>query len=116
MSVHTQFFRAADDSVKLTVVARIDVQHLHYKQMDDRNQNDLTIVTAVFDRNGNIIQANQKLLQLRWKNETLQTKLSSGVTVRSSFDVKPGRYRVRVVARDSEQQLMSAENGAVEIP
>jgi len=114
--LHTQFFKASDDSAKLTVVARVDVKRLHYKQADNRNQNDLTVVTAVFDRNGNFLQANEKLLQMRWKSETLQSKLASGVTLRTSFDVKPGRYLVRVVARDTEQQLMSAENGAVEIP
>jgi hypothetical protein len=94
----------------------VDVKRLHYKQADNRNQNDLTVVTAVFDRNGNFLQANEKLLQMRWKNETLQSKLASGITLRASFDVKPGRYLVRVVARDTEQQLMSAQNGAVEIP
>jgi VWFA-related protein len=114
--LHTQFFKASDDSAKLTVLARVDVKRLHYKQADNRNQNDLTVVTAVFDRNGNFLQANEKLLQMRWKNETLQSKLASGVTLRTSFDVKPGSYLVRVVARDTEQQLMSAENGAVEIP
>jgi hypothetical protein len=73
-------------------------------------------VTAVFDRNGNFLQSNQKLVQMRWKSETLQAKLGSGITLKASFDVKPGRYLVRVVARDSDQQLMSAENGTVEIP
>jgi VWFA-related protein len=114
--LHTEFFKPADDAAKLTVLARIDVKRLHYKQAQDRNQNDLTVVTAVFDRNGNFLQANQKLVQMRWKSETLQAKLSSGITLKSSFDVKPGRYMVRVVARDSEQQVMAAENGAVEIP
>lgn len=114
--LHTEFFKPADDAAKLTVLARIDVKRLHYKQAQDRNQNDLTVVTAVFDRNGNFLQANQKLVQMRWKSETLQAKLGSGITLKSSFDVKPGRYMVRVVARDSEQQVMSAENGAVEIP
>jgi len=114
--LHTEFFKPADDSAKLTVLARIDVKHLHYKQEQDRNQNDLTVVTAVFDRNGNFLQGNQKLIQMRWKTETLQARLSSGITLKSSFDVKPGRYMVRVVARDSMQQVMSAENGAVEIP
>ena len=114
--LHTEFFKPADDAAKLTVLARIDVKRLRYKQAQDRNQNDLTVVTAVFDRNGNFLQANQKLVQMRWKSETLQAKLSSGITLKSSFDVKPGRYMVRVVARDSEQQVMSAENGAVEIP
>lgn len=114
--LHTEFFKPADDAAKLTVLARIDVKRLHYKQAQDRNQNDLTVVTAVFDRNGNFLQANEKVVQMRWKSETLQAKLGSGITLRSSFDVKPGRYMVRVVARDSEQQVMSAENGAVEIP
>jgi len=116
VALHTQFFKAADNSAKLTVMARIDVKRLHYKQADNRNQNELTVVTAVFDRNGNMLQANEKLVQMRWKSETLQSKLSSGITLKSSFDVKPGRYMVRVVTRDTEQQLMSAENGAVEIP
>lgn len=114
--LHTEFFKPTDDAAKLTVLARIDVKRLHYKQAQDRNQNDLTVVTAVFDRNGNYLQGNQKLIQMRWKSETLQARLSSGITLKSSFDVKPGRYMVRVVARDSEQQVMSAENGAVEIP
>jgi len=114
--LHTQFFKAAADTAKLTVLARVDVRRLHYKQAEGRNQNDLTVITAVFDRNGNFIQSNQKVVEIGWKNETLQNKLASGITLRTSFDVKPGRYMVRVVARDTEQQLMSAENGAVEIP
>jgi hypothetical protein len=36
--------------------------------------------------------------------------------VRTSFDVKPGSYMIRLVVRDAEGQLMAAENGAVEIP
>jgi VWFA-related protein len=116
LMLHTQFFKPSEDAAKLTVLAHIDVKRLRYKQSADRNQNDLTVVTAVFDRNGNFLQANQKLVQMRWKSETLQAKLSSGITLKSSFDVKPGRYLVRVVARDTEQQGMSAESGAVEIP
>ena len=116
VTLRTQFFKGSVDSAKITVMARVDVRRLHYKQADDRNQNDLTIVTEVFDPNGNILQSNQKVVQMRWKNETLQSKLASGITVRTSFDVKPGRYMVRIVARDTEQQLMSAENDAIEIP
>jgi hypothetical protein len=37
------------------------------------------------------------------------------VTLKTSFDVKPGSYLVRLVVRDTEG-LISAENGAVEIP
>ena len=40
----------------------------------------------------------------------------SGLTVKSSFDVKPGSYMVRLVVRDSEGAQMAARNGAVVIP
>ena len=116
VSLHTQFFKPSADAAQLTVLAHVDVKRLHYKQAQDRNQNDLTVVTAVFDRNGNFLQSEQKFVQMRWKSETLQAKLGLGITLKTTFDVKPGRYLVRVVARDSEQQVMSAENGAVEIP
>jgi hypothetical protein len=36
--------------------------------------------------------------------------------VKSSFDVKPGSYMVRLVVRDTEGQMMAAANGAVDIP
>jgi hypothetical protein len=49
------------------------------------------------------------------KDETLEHKLGSGITLKTSFDVKPGSYMVRLVVRDAEAQLMSAENGTVEI-
>ena len=43
------------------------------------------------------------------------TSSASGITLKTSFDVKPGSYLVRLVVRDAEGQMMSAENGTVEI-
>lgn len=53
---------------------------------------------------------------MRWKDATLDSKLGSGITLKTNFDVKPGSYLVRLVVRDREGQMMSAENGAIEIP
>jgi hypothetical protein len=52
---------------------------------------------------------------MKFRDDTLQHKLGSGITLKTSFDVKPGSYMVRLVVRDAEGQLMSAENGTVEI-
>lgn len=113
--LHTQFFKTGDADAKLIVLAHVDVQRLHYRKADGRNNDVLTCIAAVFNRNGNLIQTMQKTVTMRWKDETLQSKLGSGITLKSSFDVKPGSYFVRLVARDSEAQLISAENGTVEI-
>ena len=115
IELHTQFFKPDDNSAKLSVVARLDVQHIHFHKVDGRNNNDVTIVSALFDQNGNFITGNQKLLQLHLKDETLESRLHGGITLKSSFDVKPGNYVVRLVVRDADGQL-AAQNSAVRIP
>ena len=115
VELHTQFFKTSDDDAKLSVLVRLDVRHLHYRKADGRNNNSLTVVSALFDRNGNFVTGTQKVLQMHWKDETLNSKLASGITLKSSFDVKPGSYLVRLVVRDDEGQLAS-QNGAIEIP
>jgi len=115
VQMRTQFFKTSDEDAKLSVLVRLDVRHLHYRKSDGRNNDSLTVVSAVFDRNGNFVTGTQKVLQMRWKDETLDSKLASGITLKSSFDVKPGSYLVRLVVRDDEGQL-AAQNGAIEIP
>jgi len=115
VKLHTQFFKANDNDAKLVVLAQVDVRHLHFRKVEGRNDNVLTCVSALFNRNGNFIQGMQKTLTMHLKDETLEHKLTSGITLKTSFDVKPGSYLVRLVVRDAEGQSMSAENGTVEI-
>jgi len=116
VELHTQFFKPSDAEAKLAVLAHVDVKHIHYRRVDGRNTNELTVVSAIFNRNGVFVQGMQKNLTMRWKDATLESKLGSGITLKTSFDVKPGSYLVRLVVRDKEGQAMSAENGAIEIP
>lgn len=115
VELHTQFFKSSEDSAKLSVLAHVDVEHLHFHKGDGRNSDVLTCVSALFNRNGNFIEGTQKVVTMHWKDETLERKLRSGLTLKTDFDVKPGTYLVRLVVRDSEGKLMSAENGSVEI-
>jgi len=115
VNLHTQFFKASDEDAKLVVLAHVDVKRLRFRKVDGRNDNVLTCVSALFNRNGNFIEGMQKVVTMHWKDETLERKLASGITLKTSFDVKPGSYLVRLVVRDAEGQLMSAENGTVEI-
>jgi VWFA-related protein len=116
VELHTQFFKSSDAAAKLSIVARIDVRQLHFRKADGRNADVLTVVTGVFDRNGNYINATEKTLDLHLKDSTLAGQINSGITVKTPFDVTPGSYFVRIVVRDAEGQRMSALNAAVEIP
>ena len=115
VDLHTQFFKASDLDAKLAVLIHVDVKRMHFHKAEGRNQGNLTVVSGLFDRNGKFITGNQKIIDMHLKDETLANKLGNGITVKSSFDVKPGSYLVRLVVRDAEGQL-SATNGAIEIP
>jgi hypothetical protein len=115
LALHTQFFRSGDVDASLSVVAQLDIKSLHYRKADGRNHDDLTIVSALFDLNGNYITGEQKMLTLRLKDETLEKRLDSGIKIKTSFNVKTGSYVVRVVVRDSEGQMMASDNTAVDI-
>ena len=116
VKLHTQYFKAGEDDAKLLVLTHVDVRSMHFRKNQGRNDNVLTCISAVFNRNGTLVQGMEKTVTMHWKDETLEHKLGAGITLKTSFDVKPGSYMVRLVVRDSEGQLMSAENGTVEIP
>jgi VWFA-related protein len=116
VELHTQFFKTGEFKAKLSILARVDLRHIRYRKADGRNNNTLTIVGGVFDRNGNYVTGTQKVVEMRLKDQTLETMPESGVTVKSTLDLAPGSYVVRLVVRDSEGQFMSAQNSVVEIP
>jgi VWFA-related protein len=116
VDLHTQFFRTGEDKANIAVLARVDVRKMHFRKVADRNVDKLTIVSGLFDRNGNFVTGLTKTIDFRLKDETFQDRLQKGITVRTSLVAKPGVYMVRLVVRDEEGQLMSAANGAVDIP
>ncbi len=116
VELHTQYFKSSEKDASIAVVCRMDPRHIQFKKADGRNMNVLTVVSAIFDRNGNFISGIEKTVDLKIKDETLAKVLASGViTVKTNFSVQPGSYMIRLVVRDSEGQLMSALNGAVAI-
>jgi len=116
LTLNLQFFKASDANAKITVVAKVDIRNLRYRKAEGRNHDTLTIVSGVFDRNGNWVAGIQKIVEMRLKDETLENLPGAGISVRSVLDVTPGAYTVRLVVRDSEGQTMAARNGAVQIP
>ena len=115
LQLHTQFFKTADGA-KLNVIIHLDTKRLRFRKVEDRSKNELTVVAAIFDRNGNVVTGQRKVIDFRLKDATVARLETTGINLRDSFDVKPGTYLVRLVVRDAEGQMMSAANGAVEIP
>lgn len=116
LDIQTQYFRTGGAEAHLSVVSRIDVKGVHFRKAEGRNFDNLTVATAIFDENGNYITGVEKLLEMRLLDTTYQRLSRTGLTMKSSFELKPGKYLVRQVIRDSEGAQMAARNGAVVIP
>jgi VWFA-related protein len=116
VQLHLQYFMTGTGSAKLSVLTHVDVGAVQFDQRDGRHWDDLTVVAALFDRNGNFIEGDEKTLEMRLKDPTLARLEQSGVTIKSSFDVRSGGYLVRLVVRDTKGASIASKNGVVEIP
>jgi VWFA-related protein len=116
VELQTQFFKADQTRARLAVLTHVDLKGIRFRKAEGRNRDDLTIVTAIFDENGNFVMGGEKIVEMRLLEPTLDRLSRSGFTVKSSFDIKPGTYLVRLVVRDAEGAQMAARNGAVNIP
>jgi VWFA-related protein len=116
VELHTQFFKTSNNEATVAVLCRMDPKRIHFRKADGRNYNTLTIVSGIFDRNGNFMSGIQKVLDLKLKDETLaKLSVAGNMSIKTNFSLPPGTYMIRLVVRDSEGQQMSAQNSAVAI-
>ncbi|MFY9530631.1 MAG: VWA domain-containing protein [Candidatus Acidiferrales bacterium] len=116
VEVHTQFFKVAETNARLSVVTKVDTRFVPFRKAEGRNLDKVTVVTALFDRDGKYIIAKEKTVEMRLLDATRERMARSGLTTKTIFDVQPGTYLVRLVVRDSEGSRISAQNRTVEIP
>src|SRR5262249_12937504 len=116
VELQTQFFKKDASEARLAVLTRFDVNGIHFRKNEGRNLDNVTIATAIFDENGNFVTGGEKVVEMKLLDTTYDRLRRIGLTVKSSFDIKPGTYMVRLVVRDGEGQQMAARNGAVVIP
>src|SRR5712672_1371425 len=116
VDLQTQFFKKDQSQARLAVLTHVDLKGMRFRKAEGRNRDGLTVATAIFDENGNFVTGGEKLVEMRLLDTTFERLSHSGFTLKSSFDVKPGTYLVRLVVRDTEGAQMAARNGAVSIP
>lgn len=116
VDVHTQFFRVDGASAKLSVLTHVSIGGMRFRKQEGRSLNKLTMITVLFDTNGQYVTSQEKTVEMRSRDATLARYSRSGITMKTVFDVKPGTYLVREVVRDTEGVQLSGLSRTVEIP
>ena len=116
VDLQTQYFKKDEAAARLAVVTHLDVKAIRFRKALGRNNDQLTVVTGIFDENGQFVAGLEKTIDMKLRDTTFDRLSRSGFSVKSSFDVKPGTYLVRLVVRDAEGAQMAARNGSIVIP
>jgi len=116
VTMDTQFSNGAGDAATVTVLVHLDLANVKFRKADGRAVNHITLASALFDRNGNLMAGQVKHVDLQPRDESLPDGGANGITVPITLEAKPGSYLVRLVVGDSDGDLMSAINGTVDIP
>jgi VWFA-related protein len=116
VKLHTEFFKQSESKAQLTVETRVDLKSVKFRKVEDRNRDTLTVVTGLFDENGRYVKGTERTMEMQLRDQTLDAGKNSGLVVKESFDIQPGRYIVRVVVRDTEGRSMAAQNEGIDIP
>jgi len=116
MSLQTQYFKAGESGTRLSVVSHLDVKSMQFRKSEGRNFNELTVATVLFDENGQFVMGGEKHVKMQLLDASIERLGHTGFVVKSTFDLKPGKYLVLQVVRDSEGAQMAARNGMVIIP
>jgi hypothetical protein len=111
----TQYFSNAAGK-HLSVLVHIQTGTLKFRKVEDRNINKLTIATAIFDGNGNLVTGSEKVVEMQLRDSTLGRMNKAGLNVRSRYDLQAGNFLLRIVVRDSEGAQMAALSRTVVIP
>lgn len=99
------------------VRTRLDVSGVPFEPKDGRFAADLEIAGAVYDEAGELVgQVTGERAQLSLTEETYRRALVDGLLVQKTVALPPGRYQVRLAAREGTRSLLGSATRWLEIP
>lgn len=111
----TGYAKPAKGDPTVNVVAKVSLKPLEFHNANGRNNDSLTVVSALFDNDGRYVTGTTKTVNLQLRRETL-AQMDPSVTLRFHFPVKRGAYVVRVVIRDAQSGAMTTFTRPESIP
>jgi len=108
VTMDVKVFSTKTEDRELVLSGRLDTRALRLRKDGQRNLNNVTFVSAIFDQKDNLVQLQRGQAKLDAPDAQLLQVLSAGLKMDSTFELKPGTYRVREVVTDSEEHQITA--------
>jgi VWFA-related protein len=99
----------------VTMIARVDIEHLHFDTSQKRHAQRLAFVAFLADKNGAYISGKRCDLELNFTEPTFAQLSKSGLSFVMTLDAPPGTYTVRAAVQDSLDGKLVATGGTAEV-
>jgi hypothetical protein len=99
----------------ITMVAHLDLDHLHFETRQGRRAQKLTLVGVLLDSRGGFVTGKRSELDLNLTDATFAQLAKAGFTVSMTLEAPPGSYSARGVVEDALDGKLTAAGGAVEV-
>jgi VWFA-related protein len=99
----------------ITMIAHLDIGHLHFQPLQDRRTLRLNIVAVVLDSQGSFVAGKNSELDLSLREDTFEKLAKTGFPAALRLSAPPGTYSVRALAQDGMENKLSAASDSVQI-
>jgi VWFA-related protein len=115
LDLQAHSFARGKERTQILVTSKLAVSCIRFKEAGGKRSDVLRMITAIFDENGNVVTGGEKHLTMDLNEEQYHQLIQAGLTVNSSFELKPGRYLVRQLIKDTASDETSSRNQSIEI-
>ena len=117
MRMSADFIDLPPAGSQAVIRTQLDVSGVPFVPAGDRYAADLEIAGAVYDETGHLVgEVTGERAQLSLTEETYRRAATDGLTVQKTVALPPGRYQVRMAAREGTRSLLGSASAWVDIP
>jgi VWFA-related protein len=116
LNVHAAAFRAQKPAASVAVGVEVEGSDLQFASREGKFVDDLEISVIAIDSTGKIRGGDRSLLNLGLKPETRERIARSGIRTQTRLSLEPGRYQIRVAARETGAGRIGTINYDIEVP
>lgn len=116
LSVFAAPFKGSDRNSDVSITIEAAGNDFGFERKNDRLVSDLEVSTIAIDSQGRIRGGDRSVVNFALKPENHQRFVQTGVRVSTRLEVPPGRYQLRVAARESGTGRVGSVNYDLDVP
>ena len=116
LSVHAAPFKGTNKTASVAVTVQVEGERLALKESGETYTNALEISMMAMDLMGKVPDGDRANLDLKLRKQTRDLMTQTGIRSVATLDLPPGRYQLRVAARESNNGALGSVFTDLEVP